>query len=1255
MQASSGFSRKPTFGSFLMVLVLVAIALMLTPALPGQAYFGTVSGEITDTTGAVVTNAKVVLMDQQKGFHFETISDNSGRYLLRSIPPGLYVVSVEAPGFGRTETARFRVDVNENATANLKLKLAAATQTIQVEAAAQTIQTEDAETGQVVNRRFINDLPLIDRDVAALTSLAPGVTEMDDQCSEFAGNGTCLGTNFVSNGSRGATADILTDGASVTNSEPNGGITAATYLPSPEAVEEFNVEQTNFSAEYGFSGSSVVNMITCSGSNKFHGSGYEFFRDASLDANDWFAIRDGLLSTGKPFPIPPLRRNNYGFTIGGPIIKNKTFFFFDFDGSRTTSLRTATGAVPSNAMRAGDFGEVCAAQGGTFDNTGLCSVAAGQIWDPYSGTFNGTINRTTFIPFDNLATYTSPGPANQVPGNLIDPVAQKMMSYFPQPNFTSGGIYQNWFGSGSNKSSNRQFDIRIDHRFTQNDLMTGKFSYQYAPSGTGLDCFKNFTDPCQGGPGWTNAHAFAINETHTFSPTFLLNTTLGFTRGVWHIDSYNPHGINDPLGTLGFPSYLKANGFTGVPAIFIDQYAPAATPNIGTDPYGNYRLGQDTGQLAATLDKVHGQHDIKFGFDGRIHQINYIQTNAPVGFFSFSADGTNACADGFDACGGDSMASFMMGQMTQNCAGNGCGSTEEIQFRPATTNYQYGFFAQDNWKVNTKLTLNLGLRYDVTLPRTDRYNHQNWFNPNATSPLNGGSVTYTNPVTGQPVNLPLKGGEVFASSNQRTNYVTDWHDFQPRFGFAYQFAHDMVVRGGYGIYYGQSRSGVTGVVPYGSAGFNQYTNVITVNPADLATPFVHLNNPFPFGLTQPAGNSLGLLNDVGFGANGPLRTPGANQTPYEQSWSLGIERELPSHILINAEYIGKKGTHLPFDNSTDRNYLGPWVENLPIGNPNAGNPCQGGLSIACLNFPVNNPFVGLIADPNSTIGSSFSQIPYYQLLLPYPQFTSVSTEPQLTAASIYHALQLTGEKKYSNGLQLLASFTWSKSIDNSSQADTNVSWLGSFDSLQDPNKPWLERSLSTFDIPYVFQLSYSYDLPVGRGRAFLGNMPRWADLIIGGWKTNGIWRVSDGRPLAFTVADGTLIPTYGGGSGTLRPNIAGTPKRNHGLDWVDNYFAGNTALVHPNFLRPADYTLGDAPRTMSSLRSPSHFTTDLSVGKQFQIREEMYFEFRVEARNAFNHPVFGTPNTSVDDGNFGAITSTSVGPRELQLGFKFNF
>src|SRR3984957_17181801 len=1232
---------RPRISAATLIIALVIATLLALPAtLLGQAYFGTVSGELTDSTGAVVEGANVVLTDQQKGFTFHTTSDNSGRYLFRSVPPGLYMVSAEAKGFGKTASGRFKVDINENATTNLALKVASSSQSVSVTAEAQAIQTNDPETGQVINRRFINDLPLIDRNVIELVNLAPGVTEMDDQCDV-----TCTGTNFSSNGSRGSTSDILTDGASVTNSEPNGGITAATYLPSPEAVEEFKVEQTNFSAEYGFSGASVVNMVTRSGTNKFHGSGYDFFRDAIMDANNWFADRAEQ-------PLPPLRRNNYGFTFGGPIFKNKTFFFVDYDGLRSTALSTAQFGVPTDLMRTGDFSDVCAAQGGTFDSNGLCSALAGQLFDPYQRTYDPNVGAAlangpnTYIPFNNVGIYTSPGnpklPASlqppNTPGNLIDPVAQKMLQLYPEPNTPQEGIYDNWFGSGSSKSYNDQFDIKVDNRFSERNLVSVKYSYQYNHS-VGLDCFKNFTDPCQGGPGWTNAHLFAINDTHTFSPTLLLNTTLGFTRGVWHIDAYNPHGVSDPLSTLGFPSYLQSNGFTGVPAIYVNTYANNGGTSTGTDPYGNYRLGQDTGQLSATIDKVHGPHELKFGLDGRLHQINYIQTNAPVGIFSFDESGSAACPDasnpnygntGIAYCGGDSFASFLMGTMNGN-------SYYEIQFRPATSNYQYGFFGQDNWKVDQKLTLNLGLRYDVTLPRTDRYNRQNYFDPNVTSPLNGGSLSYNDEITGQPTTLQLTGGEVFATPGQRTTYVTDWHDVQPRIGFAYQFAPKMVVRGGYGIYYGQSRSGVTGVVPYGGQGFNQYTNVISTYQNDGATPYLHLSNPYPIGLIQPAGNSLGLLNDVGYGANGPLRTAVANQTPYEQSWSLGVEREVPGNIVLNAEYIGKKGTHLAFSGSNQLNILGPQVES-PSANING------------LLTYVDNPFSSLnggpISDPNSTLSSE--PVQEFQLQLPHPQFTGVATDVQLIANSIYHGLQLSAEKRYSNGLQFLVTYVWSKSIDDSSQADDNVTWLGSFTSLQDPNKPWLERSLSTFDIPHVLQFSYTYDLPFGRHRMLLGNMPRWADAIVGGWKTNGIWRIADGRPLTFTLADGNAIPTYG----AMRPNISGTPKRNHGSDWVDNYYADNSI-----FSRPPDFTLGDAPRAIGSIRSPWAFTPNLSINKQFPIREEMFVEVRLEARNAFNHPVFGTPDTTVDDtGNFGKIFYKSgTGPREMQLAIKLNF
>ena len=1249
MHASAAVRRhcQSTLGRVL----FLALALVLPAIVLGQGYFGTVSGLLTDSSGAVVQGAKVTLLDEQKGFQFTGTSDSDGRYLFASIPPGLYSVSAEMPGFQKTVRTHIVLNVSENATANLVLKVASATQKVEVNAQVQGIATEDAVTGQVIDRRFINNLPLIDRNVMDLTYLAPGVTDMDDQCPN------CGGTDFASNGSRGASADILIDGASSTNFEPNGGVTQAVYVPSPEAVEEFKVQQSNFSAEYGFSGASVINMVTRSGTNVFHGSAYDFIRNTITDANDWFNDRSGI-------PIPPVHRHEFGGTIGGPILKDKTFFFFDWDGTLASSMNTYQAGVPSAAMRTGDFGEICTSQGGVFNSSGMCTdgqgnaLVAGQLYDPYSGVYNaddGGPVRSTFIPNNRIDLYNSPGNPNLPPslqptpgpGNLIDPVAQKVMNLFPlpTPNMPNSSIYDNWIASGATPSNSQQFDVRIDQRFSAKNLLSAKYSQQWN-SNTAFNCFKTFIDPCAGGANKSTAHVFAINDTYTFSPTLLLTTTFGITRGAMLIDAYNSSLNADPLGALGFPSYLGSNGFKGVPAMFINDYFAAGFPNAGNDPYGNYKQGQTTGQVTAVLSKILGPHELKFGFEGRLHQQNYIQTNAPLGYFQFDNSGSSLCpfVDDFADCGGDSMASFFMGQMSGN--GN---SFYEIQFQPATENYQYATFAQDDWKVTPKLTLNLGLRYEVSLPRTDRFNHQNWFDPNVVSPLNGGSISYTDPLTGDPVTRQLLGGEVFANSQERTNYVTDWTDFQPRFGFAYQFASKMVVRGGYGIYYGQSRSGASGVVPYGSAGFDQYTSVISTYQNDGATPYLHLDNPFPNGLNQPAGSSLGLLNDVGYGANGPLRTHAANLTPYEQSWSFGVERQMPWNMVLDAEYIGKKGTHLAFSGANQLDILGPQVESY--------SPSQ----ISALNTYVTNPFSSLnggpISDPNSSLSSA--QVQAVQLELPYPQFTGVTTDVQMIADSIYHGLQLTATKHFSDGLELLVNYTWSKSIDDSSVGDDNVTWLGSFTSIQDPNKPWLERSLSTFDIPSVLKFSYSYDLPFGRGKALLGNMPRVLDAIVGGWKTDGIWQIADGRPLAITVSNGgTPLPTYG----TQRPNIIGTPKRNYGPDWQDNFFANPDV-----FQAPAPFTLGDAPRTIASVRSPLTFTSDLSLMKDFALsraHEGVNLELRLEAQNAFNHPLFsmgspgpyGSSTLNVGDPSFGVLSSMApIGPRQVQLAVKITF
>jgi hypothetical protein len=506
------------------------------------------------------------------------------------------------------------------------------------------------------------------------------------------------------------------------------------------------------------------------------------------------------------------------------------------------------------------------------------------------------------------------------------------------------------------------------------------------------------------------------------------------------------------------------------------------------------------------------------------------------------------------------------------------------------------------------------------------------------------------------VTIPLMGAEFFNSPSVRSDWLTDWTDIQPRFGLAYQFAPKMVVRGGYGIYYSQTRSGANGLLSYGSQGFNQYTNAITTYQNAGNVPWLHLSNPFPNGLIQPPGSALGQLNVVGYGAIGPLRTHAAALTPYEQSWTLGIERQLPGNIVVAANYIGKKGTHLYFAGDNNRNILGPAMET----NPNLVNN---------LESYVTNPFSsqngGPISDPNSTLSSS--QVQEFQLQVPFPEYTSVTTDEPPIANSIYHALQLTANKAYSNGLELTASFTWSKSIDDSSIYDTNVTWLANYGpesgfALQDPNNPKSERSLSTFDIPATLKFSYSYDLPLGRGKAFGSDMPRWLDGIIGGWKTNGIWQIRDGWPLQFFVSGGGVpLPTYG----PQRPNFLAKPQRNYGPEsvWVNTFFSNayNPPSSGPDnsvVQAPASFALGNAPRTTGDIRTPLSFTSDLSIAKQFllsNVHEGIRLELRLEAENAFNHPVFGTPDSGIGDGNFGVIDYLAVGPRQGQLVLKINF
>jgi hypothetical protein len=1252
---------------------LAIIFFALTTAASAQLYTGSISGTVTDPSAALVPGAKISVVDSEKGFTFAATTNADGRYVVRQLAPGTYDVSIEAANFQSQKKNGIVVSVNDNISLDFSLKVGATAEVVNVEGAGVELQTQDAVTGQVIDRKLINDLPLVGRGVLDLAYLTPGITEVDTECQG------CMANNFSSNGSRNATADILLDGVSSTNFEQNSGILAPTYIPSVDAVEEFKVQQSNFSAEFGFTGATVINVVTRSGTNKLHGSLYEFFRNEKLDANDWFNNFNGD-------PRAPLRLNDFGGTIGGPIVKNKTFFFFDYEGNRVRSFASASADVPTDAQRAGDFGDLCDANGGTFSAGGRCSEDAGQLWDPYSGSKidpdSSDIQRSTFIPFNDLSSFASAGnPAlNGTPfqvanpgtvGNLIDPVASKLINLFPEPNSDGDN---NWFSSGTNKSSQNQFDIKIDHRFSDSKQISAKYAERKSTSHS-FTCFPNEADPCTGGPVKDNAYLFSINYLQTFSPTLVMNLSYGFTRGSTHEDGIvGDFPDLNPVTDLGLPAYMLTSGYKQIPAISINGYVSAGGSNIGTQTFSVIKEGQETHTMLGTLDWIRAKHDVKFGGEMRIHRVNFAQPGWPGGAFGFDATATAGLLTADPPVGGDGMASFLTGIGFRSEADN----VYEVPNNVATQNFQFGTFVQDNFHVSSKLNLNLGVRYEVSLPRTERFNRMNWLDP---------TLSYSLTAPGFP-DLPVKGGEVFATSGNRYNYDTYYGAIQPRFGFAYELPHGTVIRGGYGIYFSQPRSGAAGTGPWGYQGFDQQTPWLGTFQGNGSVdsnvlPGARLSDPFPAVGSTPAGpklppgtscgqpncaQNLGPLNDVGFGALGPIPSI-SKKIPYEQAWSLGIQKSLPWKIVAEANYVGKKGTHLYLGGFRNLNHLGADFEQARVaGTVDIADLAQG---------TVSNPLAPYITDPQSELAAtdiSNFRDPSNQFHTPFSQFTEFSGDSPPIANSIYHAVQFRVEKSFASGLEFLVTYAVSKSLDEASATDDSISWLGGgFQGdtvkVQNPNNLRGERALSTFDIPQVLQFSYTYALPVGRGKKFGKSMNSVVNGLLGGWQLNGIWRFQSGRPIIL-VEDGSVrteIPTYG-----QRPTLNAPLRVNHGshVSMISNYFVnacdvGNDCLdlshggTADSALAVTDpFTLGNAPRTYGGVRQPGSKLVNMALFKEFplsSLREGMRIEFRLEAFNALNHPNFGPADTSLGDGAFGTITSLAQGMREVQLGFKFYF
>jgi hypothetical protein len=1146
------------------------LALVASAILQAQTFTASLQGTVTDSTGAIVPNARITLVNEATNVNRVKSTDSRGAYLFTLLPPGSYKMTVAMTGFQTSVRSGVVLQVQQQADVDVVLNVGDVTTTVAVEGEAPRLDAVSATLGRVVENRSVQNMPLTSRSVLDLANLAPGVV----------GSAGGTGSNFVSNGVRNSQSDVLIDGVTAAVHEQGGGATDVKFRPTVELVQEFKLQTNSFSAEYGFTGGAVVNVVTRSGTNQIHGSAFDFLRNSALNANAFFSNRAGR-------PIVASRRNQFGGAVGGPVYipklyngRNKTFFFFHHEGTKAASQATSTQTLPTLLERSGDFTQ-------TLDSGGRLI----QIYNPFSVTRDASNNpvRALF-------------PGNVIPPSMFNPVAVAAMKFYPQPNqpglaFTHTS---NFFQSGSSVSNVYQTTEKIDHNFNERQRLSGRFSHgvdtSIPPAYWGKDNFMSSNGPENNKNRTSNA---ALDYTHTLSPSLVASVRWGVSRQFGRRD----FACADKCGFS--PSSLNITGpwdAFNVPP----QFTPEGYQAVGLNRFGLINRGEDVNHFISSVTKVSGRHTIKFGGEARLYRLNYAQPGVNDVNFAFSRQITSQSPTVANSLQGNGVASFLLGW----------GTGDDQSDAAASWAYQsYAGFYQHDIQLKSHVTVNVGLRYELPVPEKERYNRASWFNPVIKSPLN------------VPAYPNLRGGIEFAlnGNDYRSPHDTDKNNWAPRIGIAWQFRPKMVMRAGYGIYYGLTRAQISSPLGPGFRVGTSWSSSIDGN----VTLYAPLNAPFKDGLNAPPGSKFGLLTNVGVGTGlSPIRD--WDTSPYFQQWSYSIERELPGNSVVEAAYSGSRGVHLGFDTMTNQQRISQ--SNYSYG--------------AQLNNLVPNPFYGIITDPLATTLNK-PTVQLIQLLYPYPQFTSVGAWPAPPIAdSFYGAVQLKYTKRYSHGLNVSAHYTFSKMLDNNSLASSGQSFLGGATPIQHYDNTRLEWAVSVRDITHRAVMDFAYELPIGKGKLVGTGWSRPVDMALGGWQVNGIILMQSGFPLVPNLQSGVLP------GATQRPNLLFEP----GLpgtvqDRLDNY-------LNPSaFSRPASYTFGTAPRTMPRTRGPGLKNVDMSIFKNVHFDRDRgrWLEIRGEAFNVSNTPMFSDPNVTVGSSAFGTITAVQNSARVLQVALKLNF
>lgn len=1206
-------------GARLLPLIVLIVVLGFNFAAFAQSERGAIAGTVLDGTGAVVPNAQITATNQGTGETRKTVSSTEGKFFIPELQPAPWRVKVDAPGFKTIETELIRVPVQTTRTVNITLLVAGGETSVDVSATNESVQTENATLQTNVTERQVKELPLLvqglngGRSPLAFIFLDSNVTSAD-------GGRQQSSTHFRVNGGQALGAEILIDGGNTRRAQNGSFFTEV--APGPNAYQEFTYNTSSYSAEYGNSSAGVVSFALKSGTNAVHGEAYDILRNEALNANKWTNNFEGL-------PKNRDRQNDFGFNIGGPVIlpkiydgRNKTFFFFNYNGYRYPKTENKYITVPTLKMRSGDFSELLT------DPDVLASNGGNPVY-----LFNAHQ--------DPVARVYSPDPTigQQIPGNrldlvpgLLDPVGMKIMSYYAEP--TRAGVFHNYLSQSSAPTNMDSTVIKVDEVLSDKQRLA--LSHTYRKQTGILGGFPRMAYPAVAAGVWDQifqSHFVRAQHDYSISNTMLNHLNISWNR-VWVENSNSTYGF-DTL-SLGLPPTATPN--LTFPKVEFPGYDgelnPRGAQGVGST-FWHDTMGDNMLEIADSLSWVRGRHTLKFGGDIRIQQLNMFQNFDNGGSFNFRHE-QSAGLNGNAVVGGWPLASLAMGATEWSW----------VTVTDASPAYRFrnqAYFFNDDVRLTSKLNINVGLRYEYQAPRTEAHDWYRAFDPTA-----------INPIVNRPGALVHAAGLDGMQAKYRGMYDGDKSNFAPRVGFAYALGKQTVVRGGIGIYYAPLLYGAGGgikgyragrtitpryEIPFGFMASREFLSTYPTRPQTTPTAQYIGEDVEYFHADAKAGRTL--------------------------QWTLDLQRELPGNFVVSAAYVGNKGTRLR-SNMTRMNAIP--LDALKLGwdiltkNVNALTAADRayatsvGITLPASSSAVYEGFDGNVA----------------RALKPFPQYNRINNELETRGQSWYHALNLKGEKRFSNGLQFSAAYTWSKLITTAADDLFGASPLTGV--LQNPYDTRSLRSVAPNNAAHVFVLGHIYEMPFGKDKAFL-NGNSILDKFVGGWQVTGMYRYQSGLPVVVSMNGGHYrdFLEVAGFLGNIRPNVTdqsiltGNDLDGRTIALLD----GQSFSLPQRYSAPpthdvsdpayaayyADPTkfFGNGPAVLPETIMP-YFSENFSILKKTRVKEGINTEFGVEFFNLFNRHRYTWPDTNLDSREFGkSRVSNDFDPRIIQLRLKVSF